>query len=69
NIRIVPSNEIRCHFAAGERELVIIPRPIAFTSESGKEHDLLIEQLAEKMYRMADTDLFTADLRPDWDHG
>jgi len=69
NIRIVPSNEIRCHFAAGERELVIIPRPIAFPSESGKDHDLLIEQLAEEMYHMADADLVTADLRRDWDHG
>ena len=26
-------------------------------------------QLAEEMYRMVDADLFTADLRRDWDHG
>jgi hypothetical protein len=45
--------------------MVIIPRPIAFPSESGKDRDLLIEQLAEKMYRMADADLFTAELRRD----
>lgn len=56
NIRIVPSNEIRCHFAAGERSGHHSQADCLYLREL-KEHDLLIEQLAEKMYRMADTDL------------
>ncbi len=65
NIRIVPSDEIRCLFAAGDREMIVVPRPITFPSESGIDHGLLIEKLAEEMYRMADEELFTIGLQRD----
>lgn len=60
NIDIVVCDEIRCEFTCGERRIVVRPKQIHFPPESGEDHALLIEKLAEDMYYMSDSDLFTA---------
>jgi len=59
NIQIIESDEIRCEFSAGGRKMTIQPKKIDFPARDAINHSLLIERLAEDMYRLPDGDLFT----------
>ncbi len=61
NIEIVVSKEMKCEFAFGERKLIVKLRPIKFPPQGGDNYSLLIERLAEEMYSMPDSVLFTAE--------
>jgi formylmethanofuran dehydrogenase subunit E len=61
NIDIVASKEIRCEFACGEMKIVIKPKQIRFPPQGGDNYSLAIERLAEDMYSMPDSELFTAE--------
>jgi len=62
NIEILADNEIRCEFACGVRKIVIRPRQIRFPPQGSDNYGELIEKLAEDMYSMPDSKLFTADI-------
>ncbi|MBN1236251.1 MAG: formylmethanofuran dehydrogenase subunit E family protein [Methanotrichaceae archaeon] len=59
NIEIIASGEILCEFACGERKMVLKPRQISFPPQGSDNYSLLIEKLAEDMYGMPDSELFT----------
>jgi hypothetical protein len=60
NIEIVADREIRCEFSCGERRMALRPKPINFPPQGGDNYGLAIERLAEDMYSMPDSELFTA---------
>jgi formylmethanofuran dehydrogenase subunit E len=60
NIEIIVSDEIRCEFASGGRKIIVRPRQISFPPQGGDNYSQLIEKLAEDMYSMPDSELFTA---------
>lgn len=62
NIEIVAGRDLRCEFACGERKIVISPRNISFPPQGGN-YSQLIEKLAEDMYSMPYSELFTADTK------
>jgi formylmethanofuran dehydrogenase subunit E len=58
NIEICPSDEILCEFSSNGKNMIIKPMPIKFPQKSDDSYPLLIEKLAEDMYRMPDSELF-----------
>jgi len=58
NIEIIPDDEMKCEFTSGDKELVIKPRPIDFPDRCGSDYDVLIEDLAARMYGLEDSELF-----------
>jgi len=58
NIEIVKSDEIKGEFIFGEKKLVIRPRPLELPKASGQDYDVAIEQFAESLYYMPDSELF-----------
>lgn len=59
NIEIVVSGEIKGEFFSGDRRLVVRPRPLDLPEAGGDGYDRAIERLAEDLYWMADSELFT----------
>ena len=62
NIVIIPDDDIKCEFSSGDRKLVIRPRPIDFPEAGCSNYDVLIEELAARMYSLDDSELFSADI-------
>lgn len=60
NIEITPSDEILCEFTYDGKKMVIKPRPIRFPENSDEICPGLVEKLAEDMYAMPDSELFSA---------
>ncbi|HNX39651.1 MAG TPA: formylmethanofuran dehydrogenase subunit E family protein [Methanothrix sp.] len=59
NIEIIPDNEIRCEFSCADRKIVIRPKKMAFPPQGSEGYSLLIEKMAEDMYHMPESQLFT----------
>lgn len=62
NIEIVKSDEIAVEFSSGRKKAIIRPKPIAFLPQDGQDSDRLIEKLAEEMYAMPDSNLFSVEI-------
>ncbi|MFB3763826.1 MAG: formylmethanofuran dehydrogenase subunit E family protein [Methanotrichaceae archaeon] len=62
NIEIIRDDDMKCEFTSGIKALVVRPRPIDFPAVDHDDYDLLIEELAARMYSMDDSELFSADL-------
>ena len=58
NIEIIQGDEIKCEFASENRALVIRPKPIDFPENGISNFDVLIEELAARMYGLDDAELF-----------
>jgi formylmethanofuran dehydrogenase subunit E len=59
NIEIIPDAEMKCEFRSGDRGLVIKPKPIDFPEKGDGNYDVLIEELAARMYDLEDSELFS----------
>lgn len=62
NIEIIPDDDIKCEFNSGDKTLIIRPKPIDFPDAESNNYDVLIEELAARMYSLGDSDLFNADI-------
>jgi len=62
NIKIVASDEIAIEFCSGKKKAIIRPKPIAFLPQDGQDADRLIEKLAEEMYALPDSNLFSVEI-------
>lgn len=60
NIEIVPSQELKCIFIAGGRRLVVRPRPFPLPPRD-RYYEKSIEDIAERMFHMAESELFDAE--------
>lgn len=58
NIEIIPAEEIKCEFTSGDKKLVIRPKPIDFPEGGSNDYDVLIEDLAARMYGLDNSELF-----------
>ncbi len=61
NIEVISSSEIRCVFVYADSRIIIRPKEIAFPPQGSGDDDLLVENLAVKMYKMPEEDLFIAE--------
>jgi formylmethanofuran dehydrogenase subunit E len=62
NIEIIPDDVMKCEFTSGNRRVVVRPKPIDFPEVGSSDYYTLIEKLAERMYSLDDSELFSADL-------
>ena len=62
NIEISSSDEIIVEFSSCGKRAIIRPKPIAFLPQDRQDSDRLIEKLAEEMYALPDSNLFSVEI-------
>jgi formylmethanofuran dehydrogenase subunit E len=58
NIELEVSDDIKCEFESGDKKIVLIPKNLEVPSSSDEDYELIIEEFAEKMYGLKDSELF-----------
>jgi len=64
NIEIIADDRIRCEFSSTGRKLTCSPKAISFPPKKDPHYSALIEDLAERMYSMQDSELFSGISSP-----
>ena len=59
NIEIVADPEVRCVFTAGDRQIVLRPKPFQLPKQRNHHYEEMVEGLSEDMYAMDDEELFS----------
>ena len=60
NIEIITDSEIKCEFMANGKKLVLRPLSLKMPAPGSDHYEELIEQASVDMFRMHDSELFTA---------
>jgi len=64
NIELVQSDDVYCEFESDGKNVRIVPIPFSLPNrENEDEYERLIEEYAEKLYHLADDDLFSIERR------
>jgi formylmethanofuran dehydrogenase subunit E len=58
NIDLEISDDIKCEFESGGKMIVLVPKKFEIPKSSDEDYELIIEEFAEKMYGLKDSELF-----------
>ncbi|ADN36736.1 formylmethanofuran dehydrogenase subunit E region [Methanolacinia petrolearia DSM 11571] len=58
NIELEISDDLKCEFESGEKKIILIPKRFEIPKSSDEDYELIIEEFAEKMYGLEDSELF-----------
>ncbi len=61
NVAVIRSDDVKCHFYAGEQSLTLKPLPLQKLNPDNPDYELEIERYAESLYHAPDDSLFRVE--------